>query len=106
MIYDLFKFLKEQHIEADIAKKIIPVLYQNPDQTFEQILQQAGYEKVSTDHIKSQIPDLKKQFEQIRVNHNEQSIIATNWIMGQLHPKAAGNIPLNLLKQEIEKHHS
>lgn len=106
MLYDLFKFLKENNIEADIAKKMLPILYKNPDQAFEHILEQVGYEKVPADHIKSQIPDLKKQFEQIRVNHNKQSAIATNWIMGQLHPKAAGNIPLNLLKQEIEHDHS
>jgi glutamyl-tRNA(Gln) amidotransferase subunit E len=101
-IFLLFKYLKDNNIKPAIAKKMLPYIYKNPNKSMQEILEQIGYKKTELTEIKSQIPELKKQFEKLKVNHNTNKNIAVKWIMGKLHHKAIGNVALSEIRKEVE----
>ena len=100
-IYDMFRFIKEKGLSREIAKKMMPFVYTNTEMDFEQILGKIHYIPVEKDKLIQQIPDLNKQYDQIR--HSKNAHGKTDWIMGQLHTRALGNMPLYELRNEIER---
>jgi glutamyl-tRNA(Gln) amidotransferase subunit E len=101
-IFNLFKYLEDKNIKPVIAKKMLPYIYKNPNKPLEEILEQVGYKKIALKEIKSQIPELKKQFDKLRVNHNTDRQTAVKWIMGKIHHQAIGNVALSEIKKEVE----
>jgi glutamyl-tRNA(Gln) amidotransferase subunit E len=97
MIYGLFKFLRQKNIHFDLAKLILPHLYEHPKMDFDSMIEIIKFRKVSEDQVISLIPFLKNKFrETARVNNPANE---TNWIMGQLRKKAMGNISLKKLSE-------
>ncbi len=94
-IFDLFKFLKDTKIDFRLAGEMIPVIYEHPKMDFNSILTSINFKKIPEDEITSKIPFLKKKFSEIRKSDKKENEI--NWIMGQLHKIACGNISLNKL---------
>jgi glutamyl-tRNA(Gln) amidotransferase subunit E len=76
-------------------------LYTHPDIDFEQMLAKIHYKPMKKEEILKQLPRLHRKFEQVR--HSASANGRTDWIMGQLHHNAIGNIPLSDLRQEIEQ---
>ena len=100
MIYDLFKFLKEQHLDFVLAKKMLPVYYEHPKMDFDSILTSVRFKKLNKEEILSRIPFLSQKFkETAKVNSTVNKV---NWIMGELRPIAIGNTDLSTLAAEIK----
>ena len=102
-IFKLFSYLQKQSLTPEIAKRMLPFVYKNPERSYNEILELIGYKKSAINDLTSQIPELRKQFEQLKVNHTKDKTTSINWIMGQLHPKALGNTPLKQVRDEVEK---
>ena len=100
IIYAMFKFLKEQNLDLELAKKMIPVLYEFPKMDFESVLESINFKRISKEKILSHIPFLKNKFNTIKKSDNEQNMI--NWIMGELREEAVGNISLTELYNHIK----
>ena len=99
IIYGLFRFLKERNLDPELAKKMLPVVYQYPKMEFESVLTTIKFKTAEKGDIFNRIPFLKKKFSQIRQKAKPEN--EHNWIMGQLRPVALGNISLKELSGYI-----
>ncbi|MBS3807791.1 MAG: Glu-tRNA(Gln) amidotransferase subunit GatE [Bacteroidales bacterium] len=100
-IYDLFAFISQKGLIKEIAKKMLPWVYNKNPMDFEQILGEIHYKPLKKDEILSRLPQLHQQFD--RISHANNAHSRNDWMMGQLHHNALGNIPLDELRKEIEK---
>lgn len=100
MICELMAFVKENKLDPQIVKKMLPVLIQHPKMDFESILATIKFKKVNREEILSNIPFMKEKFRQIRIS--DRPDVETKWIMGGLRKMATGNINLAELKSLIE----
>ena len=100
MICDMFRFIKENKLDLQIAKQMLPVLIKHPKMDFVSILETIKFKKIKKDEILSNIPFMKEKFRQIRIS--DKPDVETNWIMGGLRKMATGNINLAELKNIIE----
>jgi len=101
LIYNLFAFISQKGLRKEIAKKMLPWLYSQTPMSFEQILDQIHYKPLKKDDILNRLPQLHQEFDRIRHSANAHGRI--DWMMGQLHQSALGNISMNELRKEIEK---
>jgi len=99
IIFALFKYLKENNIQeelADVAGILVPGGF---GERVESVLHSISFKKVLEKDIFEQIPFLKEKFNQIAVHSNKKN--QENWVMGQLRERALGNIALSLLKKKV-----
>jgi len=101
VIYELFKFIKQEKLDLEIINKIFPVVYEHPKMEFESVLTTFKFKRYSKDNILNKIPFLLEKFEKIRMSPDKE--VAVNWIMGQLRATATGNIPMSELAAEVQK---
>jgi glutamyl-tRNA(Gln) amidotransferase subunit E len=101
VIYELFKFIKQEKLDLEIINKIFPVIYEHPKMEFESVLTTLRFKRFSKEDILNKIPFLKEKFEKIRMSPDKE--VAVNWIMGQLRATATGNIPMNELAADVRK---
>jgi len=99
IIYGLFKFLKDNNLAFDIAEEMLKMVYEHPKMQFESVLTSIKFKRVKREQIIDQITFLNEKYEQIAIWPTPEN--AHNWIMGQLHKLALGNIPLSELSQEV-----
>jgi glutamyl-tRNA(Gln) amidotransferase subunit E len=99
-IYELIRFLIQKKIDLAIAKKMIPVIFQNERIDFDSMLIAIDFLPISKEEIFSKIPDLKKKFIEINSSCNKDA--ETHWIMGELRKSALGNISLAELRKFVE----
>lgn len=99
-IFDMFKFLNQNHINHELAEYMLPVLYEHPKMDFESVLNSIQYTKISEEQIISMIPFLKSKYQEIAINPSDLN--SKNWIMGELRRKAVGNIALGKLSGFIK----
>jgi glutamyl-tRNA(Gln) amidotransferase subunit E len=99
--YALLRYLKQQGLELEIAKKMLPMVYQYPKMDFESVLTSIKFRKVAKEQILAQVPFLKKKYAEIRVTKGDHA--ENHWILGQVRKSAEGNIPLAELAAEITK---
>jgi glutamyl-tRNA(Gln) amidotransferase subunit E len=98
-LYDLFEWLKNNNIDAALAKPVLKELFVHPKMDFESIADTIGFKRKTKEEIKAMIPFLIQKFnETARVNTPENR---NNWIMGQLRKTAIGNINLSELNTLI-----
>ncbi len=100
-VYELLKFLAERKLEPELAKEMLPVIYQHPNMDFESVLTTIGYKTNSLEQVLELIPVLKEKFRQINRSRNPHAYLS--WVMGNLRDHAIGNIPLRDLKKRVEK---
>jgi len=100
-IYGIFKFIKENNIDKSVLKSILPEVYQHPNMEFASILTSIKFRKRTKTELLAPIDFLIEKFREINKT-NKDNLIA-NWIMGEVHSQAVGNIDLKELKKEIEK---
>ena len=67
---------------------------------FGSVLTAIDFRKYTMNEIVDQVDFLYKKFLEIRYSETEKAVI--DWLMGQLHRQAVGNIELTELKGEIE----
>ena len=99
-VFDLFKFLKENEIELNIAKEMLQHVFEHPKMDFDSILTIMKFKKLQKDEILSKVPFLVDKFNEIKISDKEQD--KANWIMGQLHRTSIGNINLTELASSIK----
>lgn len=101
IIFGLLRFLKERGIDPEIARKMLPVIYQYPKMEFESVLTSLKFKPTDKAEILDRITFLKNKFSQIRNSTGKQD--EYNWIMGQLRPLALGNISLTELSKYVQE---
>ncbi|MBN1271671.1 MAG: Glu-tRNA(Gln) amidotransferase subunit GatE [Candidatus Aminicenantes bacterium] len=99
-IFELLAYLKNNHIEPDLAKKMLPVIVSHPRMDMASVLTTIKFKKVSRDDIINRIPFLLKKFEEIGISSDPEA--RAGWIMGELRRFALGNMPLAELRQTVE----
>lgn len=101
VIYSLFKFLKQENLDAELAKNMIAEVYEHPKMEFESVLTTIKFKRYPKQDILAKIPFLNEKFEKIKISDDHQD--AVNWAMGQLRNSAVGNISMKELVKEVEK---
>lgn len=102
MLGNMFAFIRERKLEPEIARYMLPVIYEHPKMDFESVLATIKFKPASEDEILSNIPFMKEKFRQIRKSAKPEAEI--KWIMGGLLKMARGNMNLARLKQMIENY--
>lgn len=100
-IYALFKYLKDNDLQVELAALMLPHIYTHPKMQFDSVLNSINFRKVDAKTIYSQVPFLKEKFQQIAVVNSKEN--EKSWVMGQLRRMAIGNVPLTDLGKEVEK---
>jgi glutamyl-tRNA(Gln) amidotransferase subunit E len=99
-VYGLFGFIAKKKLQPSIARVMLPVIYDYPDMEFGSVLTSIDFRKYTMNELLAPVDFLFQKFKQIRYSENEKA--ATDWLMGQLHHQALGNVSLADLKNEIE----
>lgn len=99
-IAKLFAFLKQEGIGFAIAKRMLKVMFGNPEMEFADALKAVGYKKISEKELVSKAQALAKQpFSPIR--KKTKPCDKVNSIMGELSLMGLGNMDLAKLAKEI-----
>jgi glutamyl-tRNA(Gln) amidotransferase subunit E len=99
-IYGLFGFISKKKLLPSIARLMLPVIYEYPDMDFGSVLISVDFRKHTMNELLAPVDFLFQKFNQIRFSKNGKA--TTDWLMGQLHRQALGNVSLTDLKNEIE----
>jgi glutamyl-tRNA(Gln) amidotransferase subunit E len=99
-LFGLFGFISKKKLLPSIAKLMLPVIYEHPDMEFGSVLTIIDFKKYSLAELTAPVDFLYQKFRQIRYNESEKASV--DWLLGQLHRQAVGNVELTVLKAEIE----
>ena len=95
ILYAMFRYLKEQKLDAELAYYMLPVVYEHPKMDFESILTVINFKKVRKNDVLAHIPFLREKFNETR--RSDKKSDETDWIMGELRSIARGNISMKEL---------
>ena len=98
MVFAMLRYLKDNHLDLELAKKMLWELYKHPKMDFDSVLTTLNFRKIPKEEIKSRIPFLREKYREIATSSDPGAEI--RWIMGELRKTAAGNISLTDLKAE------
>jgi glutamyl-tRNA(Gln) amidotransferase subunit E len=101
IVYALFKFLKSNQLDIELANKMIAEVYEHPKMEFESVLTTIGFKPVDKSEILAKIPFLKEKFDKIKISDNPENGI--DWAMGQLRNTAVGNISMRELAAKVKE---
>ncbi|MCX6556512.1 MAG: Glu-tRNA(Gln) amidotransferase subunit GatE [Candidatus Aminicenantes bacterium] len=94
-LYDLFAFLKQDKLELEIIKLLLPVVLEHPNMDFQSLLTTVNFKKLSRKEVLAPLPILKEKFKKIRTSKDPGA--EARWIAGNLRRPALGNMPLREL---------
>ncbi|MBI9069131.1 MAG: Glu-tRNA(Gln) amidotransferase subunit GatE [Salinivirgaceae bacterium] len=100
-IVKMFEFIQENKLHYAISKMMLPVLLEHPNMDFFSILTSINFKKRSIEEILAPVNYLNEKFRETNSQTNKEKVV--DWIMGQLHKQATGNLELSELKTKIEK---
>ncbi|HSN50205.1 MAG TPA: hypothetical protein VLR52_03160, partial [Bacteroidales bacterium] len=100
LLFDLFKFMKDNKLDFELLKQMLPVVYEHPKMDFESVLTSIRFKRIPEKEILGHIPFLKEKFTSIRRSDDQKN--KTDWIMGQLRTMAVGNISPVRLQKAVE----
>lgn len=100
-IYGLFKFIHNEKLQPLIAKRMLPVIYEHPDMEFSSVLISINFKKKSLDELLAPVDFLYEKFKEIKFSDNNKNTV--NWLMGQIHKQAIGNVEMKKLREKIEE---
>jgi len=101
-IYDLYKYLHDQHLDISIIYPLSKQMYHAPAASFDSILASFGYVKIEENVIFTKINDLCSQYDTLTKKSNAP-LAKYNWIMGKLHHLAIGNINMTTLSTKVKQ---
>lgn len=101
-LVELFKFLKTEKLHHNLSKLMLPVIYQHPNMDFNSVLTSIGFKRRSAEELLAPVDYLIEKFKEIRTAKKEHPAQVVNWVIGQLHKQALGNICLKELRKKIE----
>ncbi len=100
-IYELLRYIKEKDMVPGIAKFMMPVIYEFPDMQFSSVLTSIHFRRRTLAEI---IAPVEFLYEKFKDNTDISDIdAAKNWLMGQVHRQAVGNVKLADLSQQIQQ---
>jgi glutamyl-tRNA(Gln) amidotransferase subunit E len=88
-IYDLYAFLKENNLDKAIAYDMLEEMFNHPNAELSQILQLAGYKKMTKQEIETLYNEAVGGFEPNRTRSSEND--KRNSALGKVRRKALGN---------------
>ncbi len=94
-LFSLFRYCKEQSLDPEILKSILPIYAKHPDMNFDSMLNKTGFVKKEKMEIIDGINNIKNGSDKFLKEDNPEAKI--RWVMGKLRRKAVGNIPMNEL---------
>lgn len=100
-VYGLFRFLHRNGLHENLAKVMLPMMYEYPKMDFESILTSIKFKKRSKEELTAPVNYLLEKFREIKISPKEE--VTVHWIMGQLHKQALGNVSLSELRELIEE---
>ena len=101
LVAEMLKYLRKKGLDRELAKPMLPVLYQHPKMDFDSMLTIVNFRKMDEEKVIANLSFLEEKFSSIaRNNGNAQRV---NWLMGQLRQNAVGNINLKELRKKLEK---
>ena len=100
MVANMLRALRERGIPGEVMHSALPVLWQYAEKDPAVVLDQIGYSPLEKTEVLAVLPELRETFARIRLNGSGAA--EADWLMGQLRPRAFGNVPLSELKREIE----
>ncbi|MGC9343014.1 MAG: Glu-tRNA(Gln) amidotransferase subunit GatE [Bacteroidales bacterium] len=98
MVFAMLRYLQENKLDLELAKKMIWELYQHPKMDFDSILTTLKFKRISKEDIEARIPFLRDKYKEIATSTDPGA--ETRWIMGELRKIATGNFNLAELKNE------
>jgi glutamyl-tRNA(Gln) amidotransferase subunit E len=101
IIYALLRFIMQNKLDLNIARRMLPLVYKYPKMEFESVLTSIGFKPFTKDQIISKIPFLRNKFTEIRLSKGPD--VEHNWIMGQLRRQAEGNISMKELHEAVDE---
>ena len=102
-LFKLFKFLKKEKLQPELAKEMLPFLLKHPKMDFTSILNEMNFKRRSKKEIISNIIVLNEKFRYGKEKHRIEEKERVNWVMGQLRKQAIGNLSLVELSEEVQK---
>jgi len=99
ILFHMFKFVKDQKLDIEILKYMLPVVYEHPKIDFESVLTSINFKKTDKKEIISMVPFLKDKFKTIRKKPEPE--FEVKWIMGELRKRAVGNICMKELYDNV-----
>lgn len=100
-IVKMFEYIQKSKLHYAISKLMLPVLIEHPNMDFSSILTSINFKKKSEEELLAPVNYLSEKFREINYQNHDEKVV--DWIMGQLHKQATGNISLSELKTKIEK---
>ena len=91
--------VQSRRLAHDILKVLIPLAAEDPDASFETLLERARYEPHSQEEIAERIAELCSSPAPPTLSPDARR----NWIMGQLRPSALGNVLLRTVASQAEE---
>ena len=99
IIYELFKFIKKEKLNINIAEEILPMIYQHPRMQLTSVLDDIKFKKRTKEELIAPIEFLLEKFKEIGKNKSKDAKV--NWVMGELRKQALGNINLKELRKSV-----
>ena len=99
LVYELFKFIKDQNLELDIATEMMPVIYEHPKMDLDSVLTTINFKRQEEKQFFDAVKFLKEKYQQTGKNKTEKA--EKDWIMGEIRKKAIGNVNLKELSEKI-----
>ncbi|RZT95965.1 glutamyl-tRNA(Gln) amidotransferase subunit E [Ancylomarina subtilis] len=100
-IVKMFEYIQKHKLHYTISKLMLPVLIEHPNMDFSSILTSINFKKRSLDELLAPVNYLYEKYRESNSQIHKEKVV--NWIMGQLHLQATGNLALSELKTKIEK---
>ncbi len=98
-LYDLFQFLKKEELSFELAKRMLPVIYEHPNMDFPSVLMSINFRRTPAEEIQSRVDFLRKRFNPVKKNVRQGAM--EDWIMGQIRKMSEGNISLATLRKSL-----
>ncbi len=100
-IVKMFEYIQKNKLHYAISKLMLPVLIEHPNMDFSSILTSINFKKKSVEELLAPVNYLNEKFRETNSQAHKEKVV--DWIMGQLHKQATGNLALSELKTKIEK---
>ncbi|MCZ4694941.1 Glu-tRNA(Gln) amidotransferase GatDE subunit E [Ancylomarina euxinus] len=100
-IVKMFEYIQENKLHYAISKLMLPVLLEHPNMDFSSILTSINFKKRNIEELLAPVNYLIEKFRETNGQTDKKKTV--DWIMGQLHKQATGNLALSELKTKIEK---
>lgn len=101
VIENMLKYLRTNNLDIRLAYQMLPVVYQYPKMDLDSVLTTLRFKKATQEELLEKIDFLSNKFDQVAISKTHENKV--NWIMGQLHRIARGNMNLTELQQIVKQ---